>query len=531
MSVTLHFHGASGCVTGACFRIETRNARLLVDCGLFQGPKTLKELNYKSFPFKAKSVDAVLLTHAHIDHSGLIPKLILAGFKGPVYATGPTRDLCGVLLPDAGGIQEHEVEQLNRRMQRRGRAPVEPIYTRADAEASMRRFEAVRLEDWTDVAPGVRARWWNAGHILGSASIEVEIADEDEGPTRLLFSGDLGPGGRDFAVDPEGPSGVDHVIVESTYGGVERPEYDQAARRRLLAEAVAEAHALGGPLIVPAFAVERTQELLVDLLAVMDDGQAPEGPIFLDSPLAIRASKIFLERGEDANGVNPFSSLRGDHRIRTTETVDESRGIERISGWHVIVAGSGMCDAGRIRHHLKRLLWRREATVMLVGYQATGTLGRLLQDGARAVKIQGDDVRVRAAVRTLDVYSGHADGPALAAWVKARGPVAGSVFLTHGEPENLRALRERLVADGFDRKRLVTPEIDQSVVLRRAAAEAIEDEAAVRIAHGAAAALDWHNARARFLLELDEALGALPDDAARRKALDRLRGALTEDGR
>jgi metallo-beta-lactamase family protein len=524
MTVRLHFHGAAGGVTGSCFRLQTPRAQVLIDCGLFQGPKTIKELNYQPFPFDAKAISAVLLTHAHVDHSGLLPKLMLAGFDGRVHATAGTRDLCAVMLPDAGGIQEHEVEQLNRRFQRRGREPVQPIYTKADAFDCLKLFSKVRLGDWIEPAPGVRARWWEAGHILGSASIEVEVDDEG-GPMRLLFSGDLGPGGSDFVNDPEGPSGIDHLIMESTYGSTERPRITGRERRALLAAEVRAAHEAGGPLVIPAFAVERTQELLVDLLSLMEEDAVPRGPVFLDSPLAIRASEVFFERAYHEGGGNPFAALRGSRLLHTTETADESRGIEQLSGWHVIVAASGMCDAGRIRHHLKRLLWRKGATVLLVGFQAAGTLGRFLQEGRELVRIQGEEIRVRSRVRMLEVYSGHADGPALLAWAKARRPVTGQVFLVHGEPDHRLALKARLVAEGFEEARIRTPEIDDGFRLAPQLCEPAA-EAPARAPAGAATRLDWHNARSEFELELDELLETAPDDARRLKLLRRLQSDL-----
>jgi metallo-beta-lactamase family protein len=526
MSVRLHFHGAAGGVTGSCFRLETEAASVLVDCGLFQGPKTLKELNYRRFPFDPKAQDAMLLTHAHVDHSGLLPKLMLAGFKGPIHATAGTRDLCAVMLPDAGGIQEHEVEQLNRRLQRKGRRPVEPIYTAEDARDCMRQFSKVGYGDWIEPARGLRARWWDAGHILGSASIEVEVADAGSGaPLRLLFSGDLGPGHSDFSGDPEGPAGVDHLILESTYGKTERAPLSGDERRRRLADEVKAAHAAGGPLLIPAFAVERTQELIADLVQLMQDGAAPPSQIFLDSPLAVRAFDVFFRRGRDESGANPFAAIRGSGFFHTTESVDESKALERLKGWHIVIAASGMCDAGRIRHHLKRLLWREEVTVLLVGYQASGTLGRFLQEGQQRVRIQGEEIRVRAAVRSLDVYSGHADGPALTAWAQARAPIGGQVFLVHGEPDSREALKRRLTQAGIAEAMIAAPEMDECFRLDRAASRR-EAGAPPRLPPGASTELDWHNARSRLLLRLDEALEAAPDDAARAAVLDRLDQAM-----
>lgn len=519
MSVKLHFFGAAGCVTGSCFLLETDQARVLVDCGLFQGPKTLKQLNYGRFPFDPARIDAVLLTHAHVDHSGLIPKLVKHGYTGPVWATAGTVDLCAVMLPDAGAIQEFEVEMLNRRNTRRGEAAVQPIYTKADAEACLNQFRAVAYDAWRDVAHGVRARWWNAGHILGSASIEVELGGEDG--QRLLFSGDLGPGGREFADDPQGPSGIDHLILESTYGDRDRPALSSDERRAALVAELRAAHAAGGPLLIPAFAVERTQELIVDLLSVMEGGaEAPPGPIFLDSPLAIRASEVFLKHSGGRGG--RFERLRESSWLQFTESVTESRALERVKGWHVIIAASGMCDAGRVRHHLKRLLWREQTTVLLVGYQAIGTLGRLLEEGRKTVRIQGDELKVRANVRSLDVYSGHADSSGLQAWASARQPVSGVTFLTHGEPASLRRLRANLQQAGGQ---VIIAELDQCYRLRKEGRETLEPTEARLLPH-AVSRLDWHNARAEFLSALQAKLSAAESDESRDEIVRRLSAAL-----
>ncbi len=524
MKTRLIFRGAAGCVTGFCAQIVTGKATVLVDCGLFQGPKTLKALNYEPFPFDPSAVDAVLLTHAHIDHSGQLPKLTKAGFKGPIWATSGSRALCEIMLADCGHIQESEVEHLNRRNQHRGRDLVEPIYTARDAARAMEQFRSVKLEAWTAVAPGVRARWWNAGHILGSASIEVEI-EEEGGPMRLMFSGDLGPGGRDFLQDPKGPSGVDHLIVESTYGGTERPACDPEARRAALATEIRDAHAAGGPLLMPAFAVERTQELLADLMQIMDSGEAPAGEIFLDSPLAIKACNIFLKHGWSGTD-NPFKRIRAAGHLHYLEKPWDSDKLEQLSGWHIIMAGSGMCDAGRVRKHLKRLLWRREATVLLSGFQAMGTLGRLLHDGRQTVRIQGEPYQVRARIRSLDLYSGHADAPALQRWVGARGPVAGMVFVAHGEPEASEALRKRLIAGGLAPSRIAVPSIDQAFDLARGLAA--ERPSEPRLNPLAAARLDWHNARSELLNQLEAKLEAAPDDATRGDLIARMQRVLSK---
>lgn len=518
----LHCFGAAGCVTGSCFLLETANANVLIECGLFQGTKTLKELNYRPFPFDPSSIDAVLLSHAHIDHSGLLPKLALAGYAGPIFATAGTRELCEVMLPDCGVIQEIEVEQLNRRNRRRARAPLQPIFTANDARDTLRLFRSVELKAWTPVANGVRARWWNAGHILGSASIEIEVANAGQGrPLRLCFSGDIGPGGRDLADDPEGPRNIDHLIVESTYGAVERQNLGVRARRAELCGLLRAAHDAGGPVLIPAFAVERTQELLVDLLELMRSGEVPSGPIFLDSPLAIKACDVFFRMGDLQSGLNPFDALRESELLRFTESAAESRDLERQRGWHIVIAASGMCDAGRVRGHLRRLLPRKEATVLIVGYQAIGTLGSLLLEGRREVRIQGDEVTVNARIQKTDVYSGHADAIGLTNWIKARKPISGSVFLVHGEAANLLALRERLAAAGFPIDRINIPHLDQSYRLLPSSSAAAP-EAASRIPASAVGRLDWHNARIELLNALQKALDHAPNDAAREALLSRL---------
>jgi metallo-beta-lactamase family protein len=523
----LSFYGAAGCVTGACMLLEAQKSRVLVECGMFQGTKTLKQLNYGEFPFDAASLDAVLLTHAHIDHSGLLPKLRLAGFEGPVFATAGTRDLCEVLLPDAGSIQEIEVSQLNRRNRRRGGADLTPIFTSADARDTLAQFQTVHLKEWVGVARGVRARWWNAGHILGAASIEVELKDEaNEAPLRLCFSGDVGPGDRDLADDPDGPSDIDHLIVESTYGGTERKEFDTATRRKILRDELRTAHAAGGPLLIPAFAVERTQELLVDLLALMESTEAPPGQIFLDSPLAIKATDVFLRSGHRDSGHNPFKSLRESRLLRFTESAAESREIERQRGWHVIIAASGMCDAGRVRGHLRRLLPREEATVLIVGYQAFGTLGRFLLEGRRDVRIQGDEIAVRASIREIDVYSGHADASGLARWVQARRPISGTVFLNHGEPDSLTGLKSRLATDGLPADRITIAALDQSYRLERNAPAISTAPTPPRLTPEALTLLDWHNQRVSFLAAMQEKLNRAPDDKARERLLRLLDEAL-----
>ncbi len=528
MSLSLAFHGAAECVTGSCALVETADARFLVDCGLFQGSKSLKGLNHDAFPFDVSSIDAVFLTHAHIDHSGLLPKLVRAGYRGPIYATRATRDLCEVMLTDAAEIQEGDVAHLNRRNQRRGIDEVEPIYTVADVEPTLRRFQTVKFGEMIEPLPGVQARWWPAGHLLGAASIEV-VVTEDGAPVRLLFSGDLGSGRQPLLPTPDGPVGVDHVILESTYGDRVRQDLTPGARREVLEEEMRQAMAAGGPLLMPTFAVGRAQELILDLLAVMREAPELATEIFLDSPLAIEATDVFLRRGWNAEAEeNPYLELRHASRLHYLMRPQESDGLERLRDWHVILAGSGMCDAGRIRRHLKRLLWRRETTVLITGFQAAGTLGRVLRGGRRSVRIQGDDVRVNARIREIDAYSAHADAVGLVAWLKAREPVGGKVFLVHGEPDARTGLAARLVSAGIDHETILAPLLDETFILT--ARDALTSESPQRLMPGVAARPDWRNGRAEFLGDLNETLLAAPDDATREALIARLLAALKPSG-
>lgn len=524
----LSFCGAAGTVTGSCYWMQTERGQFLVDCGMFQGSKTLKELNYGAFPFDPAKIDFVLLTHAHIDHSGLIPKLVKQGFTGPIFTTQGTFDLLGYMLPDSAYIQETEVARLNRRNAQRGRPAVEPMYTRKDVDAALEAFSVVGYEHWREVGEGVRARFWNAGHILGAASIEVEIATGQRSPrvSRLLFSGDIGPEHKLFHPDPEAPENFDYICCESTYGGRKRTDATPEKRREILVHEVETALKRGGNLLIPAFAVERTQELLLDLSILFDNGTLPKVPVFLDSPLAIKATKVFVKNAALLEDTDSVPDLFQRPNIRFTESVEESKMIARFTGGAIIIAGSGMCDAGRIRHHLKQNLWRPDATVMLVGYQAPGTLGSLLSRGVSTVKIQGEDIRVKAAIRQVDVYSGHADGDQLLDWLQARLPVKSAIFLTHGEEQGLDALREGLEGVGVPPERIIIPQLDDVVDLLAGESKVQFRPVPHRLPRESLRGLDWHNDLAQFSLSLRDRLDEAADDKARRVILRRVLRAL-----
>lgn len=525
----LSFHGACRSVTGSCFLVESDRARILVDCGMVQGSKTEKELNYRPFPFEPSDVDAVILTHAHIDHSGLLPKLTKHGFDGPIYATRATADLCSVMLPDSARIQETEVAQLNARNARRGaRRDIEPIYTVDDAMGCLTQFRPASFKSWMQVAEGVRVRFWNAGHLLGSASVELE-ADGPDGATRLLFSGDIGPDGKLLQHDPDGPSGIDHIICESTYGDTERPAITDKLRRAMLLEEVKEAAGRAGALLIPSFAVERTQELLTDLVSLITAGDMPAFPIFIDSPLAHRATEVFAAHANELENGHELTRALQFHSVRFTESVEQSKAIGRFRGFHVVISASGMCEAGRIRHHLRQWLWRYEATVLFVGFQAQGTLGRILLDGAPRVRIMGEEIEVRASIRRLDIYSGHADGPALTRWIEKRSPVSGNIFLVHGEEHAIHGLKAR-IAGIVKLDNIIAPALDETWTLKRDSAELFGEAPPPRLPPERLGCIDWHNDLSKLILDIDDAIRAEADERSRARLIRKLRRALEENG-
>jgi metallo-beta-lactamase family protein len=527
--VGLTFHGAAGTVTGSCHLLEAAGRRILVDCGLFQGSKTLKELNYGPFPFEPASIDAVLLTHAHIDHTGLLPKLFRQGYSRRVIATAGTRDLLTYMLPDSGYIQETEVEQLNRRRRQRGEPEIQPIYSRADAERCLDRIDPAPLDTWVPVAPDIRARFWNAGHILGASSIEVEIPGKNGRPLRLLFSGDLGSADASLHEPPVAPRDIDYLIVEATYGDRDREQLSPGDRRARLAAEVRQALAAGGNLLIPVFAIERTQSLLYDLGILFDEGELPETHVFLDSPLAIQATRVFAEHLAEETG-RPARPLFERKNFHFLSDVEASKRLNKVGSGAIILAASGMCEAGRIRHHLKNNLWRPGCTVLLVGYQAPGTLGRLLAEGATSVRIMGDEIAVKARIRALDIYSAHADQGELLTWIGARMPVHRAIVLTHGEATTIARFKTLLENGIAHSVSVLTPALDDALLLRVRGRPRLV-RGARRLADSSTAGRDWHNEYAAFLLDMRSALQAASSDDARARMLARLKGTLGRQAR
>ncbi len=528
MATKITFRGGAGTVTGSCYLIDHDRGRFLVDCGMFQGNATIRELNYAPFPFDPATIDYLFLTHAHIDHSGLVPKLTRRGFAGPIHATSPTLDLLTFMLPDSGKIQESEVERKNRTLRRQGKPPVAAIYTQADAEACLANGSPHGLGEWFAPGGGVRARFWNAGHILGSVSIELEIEDGGQRPLRLLFSGDLGPDEKVFHLAPDAPHGFDYVACESTYGDRDRPDVTVAARRAALEREINQALERGGNLIIPSFAVERSQELLHDIGVLLVEKRIPTSTqVFLNSPLASRVTDVFIRHADELDDVALDEAALFRHpNFHITEDVEESKAINRISGGAIIISASGMCEAGRIRHHLRNNLWRRNATVLFVGYQAPGTLGSIILGGAEEVRIHGRDIKVRATIRELGSYSAHADQGELLAWIMARMPVAGGIFLTHGEDRARETLRSLLVAKGVPGGRIHLPRLDDAFELKAGEAPLRRPEAA-RLT-GDQIERDWADNYVAFTQALAGRLDALADETEKQALVKKLAAVLEE---
>ncbi len=453
------FEGACGTVTGSRTRLQFGDRTLLVDCGMFQGGDELESLNRRPFPFDPAEVDAVLLTHAHLDHSGLLPRLIAGGFRGPVHCSRATRPLARLILEDAGEIQEEEARYAARKGYSRHADP-KPLFTGRDAREAIERLEPVPFHETFEPLPGVRVRLVRAGHLLGAASIEIDAKGSDGRRRRWLFSGDVGRYGVPVLVDPEPPEErPDTLVLESTYGDRVHADEDPLES---LAAIIAQTFRRGGSVIIPAFALGRTQDLLYHLTVLAEQGRIDPTAVFLDSPMAIRATEIYRQakpefdeelRGQIARGVNPLAP----DRFNRCHTADESKRLNARTEPAVIIASSGMANGGRVVHHLAQRLDRPQDCVVFVGYQAGSTRGRALLDGATTVSIHGRRVRVRAEIRQIDGLSAHADAEELGRWAKALPGAPDRTFLNHGEDPARKALAAQLEELGWSRPELPLP--------------------------------------------------------------------------
>ena len=449
----LTFLGATHEVTGSCYYLEACGKKLLIDCGMEQGADVFVN---QPVPVAAGEIDMVLLTHAHIDHSGKLPLLVKEGFSGQIFSTEGTEQLCSIMLMDSAHIQESDAEWKTRKAERAGKPPVEPMYTTEDAQAAMRCFVGVPYNEEKYIADGIRIRFIDAGHLLGSASIEIWLTEEGQ-ERKIIFSGDIGNSNQPLLKDPTYPEEADYVVMESTYG--DRSHEKPADYASALAAVLQQTFDRGGNVVIPSFAVGRTQEMLYFIRHIKEKNMVHghDGfEVYVDSPLAVEATTIFQKRmyhdfDEEAmellsRGVNPI----GFDGLKLSITSEDSKQINFIESPKVILSASGMCEAGRIRHHLKHNLWRPESTILFVGYQGEGTVGRALIEGAQSVKLFGEEITVKAQILELPGISGHADNNALLSWISSVKNVK-KVFVTHGDDTVCQLFRDRLIRElGLD---------------------------------------------------------------------------------
>jgi metallo-beta-lactamase family protein len=434
-SMKVEFLGGVRTVTGSATLLEKGSLKWLVDCGMFQGGKELEERNRNIQSYRPKELSFILLTHAHIDHSGLIPKLVQEGFGGKVICTKATLDLCEVMLRDSGHIQEMETEWQNRKNKRSGKEEATPLYTAKEVEDSLRYFQTVGYDEMFLLADGVKVRFRDAGHILGSAIIEIWVEEGGE-EKKLVFSGDLGNSDQPIVRDPSRVEEGDVVWLESTYGNRLHKSKDETVQEFL--KIIQEAIAHQAKVVIPAFAVERTQEVIYTISQLIREGAIPSIPVYIDSPLAISATEIFKRNSDCFDQETKDLLLKGENPLELpeiiyTQTTEESKAINEDPRPGIIISASGMCDSGRIQHHLKHHLWRRESHIIFIGYQGEGTIGRRIVDGAKTVRLFGEEIAVKAHIHTLGGFSAHADQKGLLRWLSHFKNSELEVFVNHGE--------------------------------------------------------------------------------------------------
>jgi metallo-beta-lactamase family protein len=450
----IHFNGAARTVTGSQYLFEVNGSRLLLECGLFQGQRDDTYERNRTFRFDPKSIDAVLLSHAHIDHSGNLPNLVKQEFNGPIYATSATVDLANIMLQDSGHIHEADVEFVNKKRLKRGEPPVEPLYTLEDAKQVAQYFHPLNYSQLTEILPGITAEFVEAGHILGSAAIRLEVQEKGR-KTRFWFSGDIGRYQLPILRDPVLPYETDYVMMECTYG--DSPHDDPMKAYHEFHQVVQETVARRGKVIIPAFAVGRTQELVYSLNLLVSSGQLKSLPVYVDSPLALHATQVFDKHPEcfDAEtmefirtGKHPALNFDG---LKYIQSVEESKALNNMKGPMIIISASGMAEAGRVLHHLKNNIEDANNTILIVGWQAPNTLGRRLANQERTVRIFGEEYTRRASVVTIRGFSAHAGQDMLLKYALACKKQLKQIILVHGETDAATALQERLRANGFDR--------------------------------------------------------------------------------
>ena len=454
------FLGGVGTVTGSMYLIRTNRRNILLECGLYQGKRgEAYERNHK-LPLDIRRLDAVVLSHAHIDHSGNLPNLVKSGYDGPIYATRATGDLCGAMLPDSGRIHEGDVEYVNKKRKRQNLPPMEPLYTEEDALQSLHHFVGIGYNRPLEIARGVHLTFLDAGHILGAAMVLLE-SDESDGAVRLLFSGDLGQPKLPIVRDPTPMPPADYVMIESTYGDREHPPIEDIQQQ--LTDIVNKVADRGGRIIIPAFAVGRTQEIVYDLHQLTHAGLIPEVPIYVDSPLAVNVTEVFRMHPECYDKeTRDFLAKSGDkdpfgfYRLRYIRSVEESKELNEAPNPAIIISASGMAEAGRVQHHLLHAIGDPRNAVLITGWQAPNTLGRRIAEQEPYVRIFGEEYALQAEVHTLYGYSAHAGRSDLLAWAAPRAADVETVFVVHGDPEPAQALAGGLSELGY--RRVVVPQ-------------------------------------------------------------------------
>ena len=469
------FLGATKMVTGSNFLVEGAGKKFLVDCGMYQGGDRDEMQNHEPFAYDVNEIDFMLLTHAHIDHSGRIPKLYKEGYRNPVITTKATRDLCSIMLPDSGHIQEQEIEWRNRKRMREGKEALPPLYTAQDAIDTMEIFKPVNYDEIIEIDPNIYVRFNDAGHMLGSAIIEICVK-EDGKETKAVFTGDLGNNDIPLLSSPTMIDNCDYLVMESTYGGRLHIRNDEKAN--LFLNIVSETLDKGGTVVIPSFAVGRTQEILYELNNLKDAQDSEEfkkkyatlmkAPVYVDSPLAISATEVFRENANLFDEETQALIERGDNPLefpglQFTRTADESKALNEKNESAIIISASGMCEVGRIKHHLKHHLWDPNSTVLFVGYQAPGTLGRRIVDGEKVVRIFGEEIAVNARIEYIEGYSGHADQEWLMNFIYSFITKPKHVFLVHGEPNGQEILKAKIEEEA--KLPVIIPEYGQTYTL------------------------------------------------------------------